>query len=98
MTRMNFGRHSGIVVDVCRSHGTWFDRGELDAVLEFVRAGGIETEVDASPHQAPDPEHQRLVRALQGELSVEAMQERRSVERATRIADSLLSLLFAPFT
>ncbi len=42
MTRTNFGGQSGIVVDVCREHGTWFDRGELDSALEFVRAGGLE--------------------------------------------------------
>ncbi len=29
MNRMNFGRRSGTVVDVCRGHGTFLDRGEL---------------------------------------------------------------------
>jgi Zn-finger nucleic acid-binding protein len=42
MTRVNFGARSGIVVDVCYVHGTWFDRGELQAALEFVREGGLE--------------------------------------------------------
>jgi Zn-finger nucleic acid-binding protein len=42
MTRVNFGARSGIVVDVCYEHGTWFDRGELQAALEFVREGGLE--------------------------------------------------------
>jgi len=42
MARMTFGKHSGIVVDVCRGHGTWFDGGELDAVMAFVRGGGLE--------------------------------------------------------
>jgi Transcription factor zinc-finger len=41
MNRRNFGAHSGIVVDVCREHGTWFDQGELAAALAFVRAGGL---------------------------------------------------------
>jgi Zn-finger nucleic acid-binding protein len=41
MTRVNFGQHSGILVDMCREHGTWFDRGELDSALAFVRAGGL---------------------------------------------------------
>jgi Zn-finger nucleic acid-binding protein len=41
MARVNFGKHSGIVVDVCRWHGTWFDAGELDAAMEFVHAGGV---------------------------------------------------------
>jgi Zn-finger nucleic acid-binding protein len=41
MHRRNFGRISGVVVDECRACGTWFDAGELEAVLEFVRAGGL---------------------------------------------------------
>jgi hypothetical protein len=45
MARMIFGQRSGVVVDVCRAHGTWFDAGELDAVLEFVRFGGLEHDV-----------------------------------------------------
>jgi Zn-finger nucleic acid-binding protein len=41
MNRVNFGRSSGIIVDVC-SHGTWFDADEMRRVLEFVAAGGLE--------------------------------------------------------
>lgn len=42
MHRRNFGRISGVIVDECRRCGTWFDEGELEAVLAFVRAGGLE--------------------------------------------------------
>ena len=42
MLRKNFGRSSGVIVDVCSRHGMWFDRGELPRVLEFVEAGGLE--------------------------------------------------------
>jgi Zn-finger nucleic acid-binding protein len=41
MNRKNFGGTSGIVVDVCAPHGTFFDAGELPRVLEFVRRGGL---------------------------------------------------------
>ncbi len=41
MNRKNFGGVSGIVVDVCSAHGTFFDAGELPRVLEFVRRGGL---------------------------------------------------------
>ncbi len=41
MNRRNFGRISGVIVDECRTCGTWFDAGELEAMLEFVRAGGL---------------------------------------------------------
>lgn len=43
MNRVNFARCSGVVVDVCRQHGTWFDRDELTAIIEFIRDGGMNT-------------------------------------------------------
>lgn len=42
MNRVNFGRRSGIIVDVCRFHGTWFDAGELPGIVDFVMKGGLE--------------------------------------------------------
>ena len=42
MNRVNFGRLSGAVVDVCRGHGTYLDAGELHQIVEFIRGGGIE--------------------------------------------------------
>jgi Zn-finger nucleic acid-binding protein len=42
MNRINFARCSGVIVDVCKGHGTWFDRDELRAIVEFVRGGGLE--------------------------------------------------------
>ena len=41
MNRKNFGGASGVVVDVCSAHGTWFDEGELPRVLAFVESGGL---------------------------------------------------------
>jgi Zn-finger nucleic acid-binding protein len=42
MNRMNFARCSGVIVDICRGHGTWFDASELRAIIEFIRAGGLD--------------------------------------------------------
>ena len=42
MARSVFGKRSGVVVDVCRAHGTWFDHGELVRAIEFVERGGLE--------------------------------------------------------
>lgn len=42
MHRRNFGRISGVIVDECGRHGAFFDAGELEAVQEFVRLGGME--------------------------------------------------------
>jgi Zn-finger nucleic acid-binding protein len=42
MNRVNFGRVSGVIVDVCKMHGTWFDAGELTRVVAFAASGGLE--------------------------------------------------------
>ncbi len=42
MNRINFARCSGVIVDVCKGHGTWFDREELSRIVEFIRDGGLE--------------------------------------------------------
>jgi Zn-finger nucleic acid-binding protein len=41
MMRRNFGRTSGVIVDVCEVHGTWFDVGELPSILWFVASGKL---------------------------------------------------------
>jgi Zn-finger nucleic acid-binding protein len=42
MNRVNFANCSGVIVDVCLAHGTWFDRDELRRIVEFIRSGGLE--------------------------------------------------------
>jgi Zn-finger nucleic acid-binding protein len=42
MNRRNYGKRSGVIVDVCSAHGIWFDDEELTRVLEFVRSGGLQ--------------------------------------------------------
>ena len=40
--RINFAKCSGVIVDVCKGHGTWFDRDELTRIVEFIRGGGLD--------------------------------------------------------
>lgn len=42
MNRVNFARLSGAIVDVCKGHGTFLDRGELQAIVGFIQGGGLE--------------------------------------------------------
>ena len=42
MNRVNFGKLSGAVIDVCRGHGTFLDAGELHQIVTFIRDGGLE--------------------------------------------------------
>jgi len=40
MARRNFGRRSGVVMDVCPNHGTWLDGGEISQLIKWSTAGG----------------------------------------------------------
>ncbi len=42
MTPTQFSRHSGVIIDICRAHGVWFDREELRQIIEFIRSGGLD--------------------------------------------------------
>lgn len=59
MNRVNFARCSGVVVDVCKGHGTWFDRDELQRIVEFIRGGGLEVS-RAREKREIEEERQRL--------------------------------------
>lgn len=43
MNRRNFGNISGVLVDICKAHGIWFDKGELGRIMQFVMRGGLAT-------------------------------------------------------
>ena len=42
MNRANFARCSGVIIDLCKQHGVWFDRDELSRIIEFIQAGGLD--------------------------------------------------------
>ena len=42
MNRLNYAKRSGVVLDVCKEHGLWFDRDELRRVLVFIQGGGLD--------------------------------------------------------
>ena len=41
MNRKNFGNISGVLIDICKPHGVWFDTGELGRIVRFVMRGGL---------------------------------------------------------
>jgi Zn-finger nucleic acid-binding protein len=42
MNRRLFAAGTGVIIDVCRSHGSFFDTGELPLVIELVMNGGLD--------------------------------------------------------
>ncbi|HEY1955377.1 MAG TPA: zf-TFIIB domain-containing protein [Polyangiaceae bacterium] len=65
MNRTIFGKSSGVIVDVCKTHGTWFDARELTASLAFVERGGIEL-VEKRERERKESEARRA--ALEGRI------------------------------
>jgi len=65
MNRVNYAKRSGVVLDVCKDHGLWFDQDELRRVLAFIAGGGLdrarEREIEdlkeAKRATVPFPEH-----------------------------------------
>lgn len=44
MNRINWGSHSGVIVDRCEKHGSWYDEKEAEKIREYVALGGVEYE------------------------------------------------------
>ncbi|MHB1847362.1 MAG: hypothetical protein ACYCWW_21265, partial [Deltaproteobacteria bacterium] len=42
INRNNFGERSGVIIEICKGHGLWFDRDQLGRAVRFVLAGGLE--------------------------------------------------------
>jgi Zn-finger nucleic acid-binding protein len=42
MNRNNFARASGVIIDLCKHHGVWFDAGELPKIICFIQKGGMQ--------------------------------------------------------
>ena len=64
MNRINFARCSGVIVDICKGHGTWFDRDELSRIVEFVRGGGLEAARSKEKTQLEEARRQLEVEQL----------------------------------
>lgn len=91
MARKNFGRTSGVIIDVCNAHGTWFDRGELPRVLTFVEAGGL---AEARRREADERAERERRRAADSISPLSAPRSPLHRIGATRdLAEATLSLL-----
>jgi Zn-finger nucleic acid-binding protein len=72
MNRINFGRVSGTVIDVCKGHGVFLDAGELHQIVVFLQSGGLDR---ARQRQIEDlKEEQDRLRGLQRQQDTFALQ------------------------
>lgn len=59
MTRRQYERFSGVVLDYCGAHGVWADRGEIDRARSFFAQGGVER------RHAREAEDEKLRRSVE---------------------------------
>lgn len=95
MQRRNFQRSSGVIVDVCRTHGTWLDADELEQIAGFLRARPADTELVAGAERdarAPGPRSPEA-----DALFARILAEHRSLpgSRPASQPGSLLDVIFA---
>ncbi len=93
MNRKIYGRSSGVVVDVCKRHGVWFDAGELAAVLEFVEGGGLERARKREEDERREQERGERIRAQTAPHPVAKMLNapvRGRSQLATELFDTIL--------
>jgi Zn-finger nucleic acid-binding protein len=95
MNRVNFAKCSGVIVDVCKGHGTWFDRDELSLIVEFIRGGGLEAARDKEKAHLEEARRQLEAERMKtsGSLNVWGVQQ--SEDRLGGIASArgLLKIL-----
>ena len=84
MTPTQFSRSSGVIIDICRAHGVWFDREELRRIIEFIRSGGLDRarefekdeldrerrEIDAKKYDLSHEEHLSTIASTGGLLDL----------------------------
>jgi Zn-finger nucleic acid-binding protein len=88
MNRVNFGRVSGTVIDVCRGHGTFLDAGELHAIATFIMEGGLDL---ARQREKEDLEAERHRLTLL-KAQIESRSHDTSWEHRSALGDSLLEI------
>ena len=93
MNRVNFGKVSGVIVDVCKVHGTWFDPGELTRVVAFAAAGGLErTRARERLEKSDVREPKNRPSDINVQLAIIAAEERRASARMEMWRDFLLEI------
>ena len=93
MNRVNFARCSYVIVDVCKAHGTWFDKDELRRAVEFIRAGGMEKARTRQLQEIEDQQRNlRSAMSISGPLADEQHSNTGTISSAVDIADFLVSL------
>jgi hypothetical protein len=94
MNRENFAGCSGVILDWCRDHGSWFDRLELQQIVGFIKNGGLRRSRDRE--LARLKEEKEELRARQLELNMRSSREAGTLGLSSNVnpdGDAFLSFI-----
>jgi Zn-finger nucleic acid-binding protein len=93
MNRKLFAAGSGVIVDVCRTHGTFFDAGELPAVIDYVMQGGLDAAEKKKIDRMRAEAQRERYNARIAQIEASRMQSTYDVGRGGGSAGALVDLL-----
>jgi Zn-finger nucleic acid-binding protein len=80
MNPKNFSSISGVVLDWCRNHGSWFDRGELQKIITFIKNGGLRKAREREMENLKDQQERLRVQKLEDTVRQSYIDSSMSVE------------------
>lgn len=97
MNRKQFSTGSGVIIDVCKPHGAFFDPGELPAVITFVMNGGLELaekkELERQKEAIKrEQQNAQFAAMMAARSSTHAFKHARTADRGAALVDLLMAL------
>jgi Zn-finger nucleic acid-binding protein len=93
MNRRLFATGTGVIIDVCRTHGTFFDAGELPLIIDFVMNGGLERAQIKDIERMRETARRELAQARDAAREAARMHGSVSHSRGSALIDFLAGLL-----
>lgn len=91
MHRVNYRKSSGVIVDVCHTHGTWLDADELERIAGFLAEGGETSKTIVQEDAAAERAYRRL--RMEGRRAEARHDQRIIVEDTTDTLGTLLDVV-----
>ncbi len=93
MNQKNFSGCSGVVLDWCHDHGSWFDRSELHQIVAFIRDGGLRKAREREQLRLKEQEENLRIQ----EFRMAALERKLDTREPAHKDDPLLQFLFKIF-
>jgi Zn-finger nucleic acid-binding protein len=90
MNRRLFATGTGVIIDVCRTHGTFFDAGELPLIIDFVMNGGLDKAQRKDIERMREAAHRELAQSHAAALPTARLHQPSA--RGSAFVDFLASL------